>query len=185
MEKSRSILIGKKILAVDDEKDILETIEDILDEAQIETATDYEIALDMILKRHYDLAILDIMGVNGLELLDVTVSKEIPTVMLTAHAVNKDTLIASIRRGAIAYLPKETLSDLDKLLEQLLRAKENGIPPWKLVFDELSDFFDERFGADWINDDLDFWTDFNRTYSVGKGIQKRLLQDRKIISKGI
>lgn len=185
MERSESILKGKKILVVDDEKDILETIEDILDQAQIETATDFETALEMIRNNRYDLAILDIMGVNGLELLEETVSKEIPTIMLTAHAVNKDTLIASIRRGAIAYLPKETLSDLDELLERLLTAQKKGAPPWKLVFEELTDFFDKRFGADWKNDDLDFWTDFNRTYSVGKGIQRRLLKDRNIIDKGI
>ncbi len=185
MERSESILKGKKILVVDDEKDILETIEDILDVADIESAADYETALEMIQNKRYDLAILDIMGVNGFDLLEKTVSKEIPTVMLTAHAINKDTLINSIRKGAIAYLPKETLSDLDELLERFLIAREKGDPPWKLVFDELADYFDERFGADWKNDDLDFWTDFNRTYAVGKGIQNRLLKDRNIIDKGI
>ena len=37
MEPATSILAGKKILVVDDEKDILETIEDILDEAKFES----------------------------------------------------------------------------------------------------------------------------------------------------
>ena len=101
MEPATSILAGKKILVVDDEKDILETIEDILDEAKIDTATDYDTASFKIKTSRYDLAILDIMGVNGLDLLDEAVAREIPTVMLTAHAVNKETLMASIRKGAI------------------------------------------------------------------------------------
>ena len=52
------------------------------------------------------------MGVNGLELLEEAVAKGIPTVMLTAHAVNPETLMASIRKGAISYLPKAKLSEL-------------------------------------------------------------------------
>lgn len=185
MEITGSILKGKKILVVDDEKDILETIEDVLDVAEIDTAADYDTASEKIGAHRYDLAILDIMGVNGLQLLDETVAKEIPTVMLTAHAVNKETLMASIRKGAIAYLPKETLSDLDRLLERLLTAHKRGEPAWKLVFDELADYFDQRFGPDWKDDNRSFWNDFSRTYSVGKGIQKRLLHNRKIIDKGI
>lgn len=185
MEQTGSILKGMKILVVDDEKDILETIEDILDEGEIETATDYESASEKIKTAQFDLAILDIMGVNGLELLDETVAKEIPTVMLTAHAVNKETLMASIQKGAIAYLPKETLSNLDELLARLITAHQKGEPPWKLVFDELADYFKQRFGANWKKEDRSFWNDFDRTYSVGKGIQKRLLSNRNIIDKGI
>ena len=185
METAGSILKGKKILVVDDEKDILETIEDILDEVKIDTATDYDTASFKIKSNQYDLAILDIMGVNGLDLLDEAVAREIPTVMLTAHAVNKETLMASIRKGAIAYLPKETLSDLDELLERLLSAHDRGEPPWKLVFEELGEYFDERFGVDWKKSDRYFWDDFNRTYEIGKGIQQRLLHNRKIIDKGI
>jgi DNA-binding response OmpR family regulator len=185
MEPSNSILAGKKILIVDDERDILETIEDILDESEIDTATDYETAALKIKNQSYDLAILDIMGVNGLELLDQTVAKEIPTVMLTAHAVNPDSLMTSIQKGAIAYLPKETLSDLDELLDSLLSAHERGEPSWKLVFDELSDYFNERFGPDWKKADHAFWDNFDRNYQVSRGIRERLLHNRKILDKGI
>ncbi len=185
MNPPTSILTGKKILVVDDEKDILETIEDILDDAEIDTAADFDTAASKIEHNTYDLAILDIMGVNGLELLDISVSKEIPTVMLTAHAVNPDSLMTSIRKGAMAYLPKETLSDLDTLLERLLSAHDRGEPPWKLVFEELDDYFNERFGPDWKKADQAFWTDFDRNYQVSRGIQERLLHNRKILDKGI
>lgn len=95
MTEKGSLLKGIRILAVDDEEDILETIQEILDEAQIDTARDYKSASHKIRQGQYDLAILDIMGVDGLKLLEETVDRGIPTVMLTAHAISPETLMAS------------------------------------------------------------------------------------------
>jgi len=185
MSGAESILKGKRILAVDDEEDILETIEDILDGVELDTARSYEDGSKKIAGNRYDLVVLDIMGVNGLQLLQEAVARSMPAVMLTAHAINPDTLMESIRLGAIAYLPKETLSDLDKLLADLLNAHQKGDPPWKLLFDRLGDYFDERFGKGWKDRHADFWSEFLRNYQVGRGIQQRLLHDRKVIDKGI
>ncbi len=182
---AESYLRGKRILAVDDETDILETIVDILDEAQVDTATDYQSASEKIKTGNYDLAILDIMGVDGLKLLEEAVERRIPAVMLTAHAVNPESLMASIRKGAIAYLPKETLADLDDLLEQLLAAYAEGQPPWKLLFEKLGDFFDQRFGSGWKEKDKAFWSEFSRSFQVGRGIQERLRHNQKVLDKGI
>ncbi len=184
MADSKSRLKGKRILAVDDEVDILETIEDILDDADVDRAQDYETASEKIRLGGYDLAVLDIMGVDGLKLLEEAVDRGIPAVMLTAHAVNPETLMASIRKGAIAYLPKETLADLDSLLSDLLAAHEEGKPPWKLLFDRLGDYFNQRFGPDWKEKDREFWNRFSRTYQVGKGIASRLSKDPRIRDKG-
>ena len=178
-----TFLSGKTILAVDDEVDILETIEDILEDSNVDTARDYESASEKIKKQTYDLVILDIMGVNGLQLLEESVAKGFPTVMLTAHAVNPDTLMASIRKGAISYLPKESLADLDDLLNDLLGAYERGEAPWKLLFEKLGSYFDERFGADWKEAEKTFWSDFDQTYEIGKGIQERLKKDARILDK--
>ena len=180
-----SYIKGKKILAVDDEQDILETIEEILEGAQVDRALDYETASSKIKETRYDLAILDIMGVNGLKLLEEAVERGIPTVMLTAHAINPETLMESIRKGAISYLPKETLAELDELLNSLLATFERGEPPWKLLFDRLGDYFDKRFGPDWKDKDRAFWSEFSRTYQIGKGIQERLRHDPRISGKGI
>ncbi|GAK56389.1 response regulator receiver domain protein [Candidatus Vecturithrix granuli] len=182
---AESYLKGKHILAVDDEEDILETIEDILDESLLDTARDYETASQKIQMQRYDLAILDIMGVNGLKLLEETVQQGIPTVMLTAHAMNPETLMESIRKGAISYLPKETLVDLDELLNALLGAHDRGEPTWKLLFEKLGNYFDERFGPEWKAKDQEFWSEFSRTYQIGKGIQQRLLHDERIRGRGI
>ena len=185
MSEKKSYLTGKHILAVDDEADVLETIEDLLEDSDVDTARDYESASQKIKGRKYDLAILDIMGVDGLQLLEETVGRQIPTVMLTAHAISPDTLMESIQKGAISYLPKESLADLDDLLNELLAAFHRGEPPWKLLFEKLGDFFNERFGSDWKEKDRDFWSEFSRTYQIGKGIQERLKQDRRILDKGI
>jgi len=178
-----TFLAGKSILAVDDEVDILETIEDILDESKVDTARDYDSASEKIKNQSYDLVVLDIMGVNGLQLLEESVARGFPTVMLTAHAVNPEALMASIRKGAISYLPKESLADLDDLLNDLLGAYDQGEAPWKLLFSKLGKYFDDRFGADWKNTEKDFWSDFDQTYEIGKGIQERLKKDARIADK--
>ncbi len=185
MAVEEKFLAGKHILAVDDEPDILETIEDVLDAATIDTAADYRSASAKIASIRYDLVILDIMGVDGLKLLEEAVAREIPAVMLTAHAINPDALMASIQKGAIAYLPKETLAELDDFIEAIFEADREGIPPWKLLFDRLGDFFNERFGPGWKEKDREFWGEFSRTYHVGKGIRQRLLHDSRVMDKGI
>jgi DNA-binding response OmpR family regulator len=185
MTEKESFLKGLRILAVDDEEDILETIEEILDEARVDTARDYQSASQKIKKQKYDLAILDIMGVNGLQLLEEAVEREIPTVMLTAHAISPETLMESIQKGAISYLPKESLVDLDELLNALLAAHQRGEAPWKLLFEKLGDYFDKRFGPEWKEKDNEFWSNFSRSYQIGKGIQERLKHDRNILDKGI
>ena len=185
MTATDSFLKGIHILAVDDEEDILETIVEILDESRVDTAREYQSASQKIKEHKYDLAILDIMGVDGLKLLEETVEKGIPTVMLTAHAISPETLMESIQKGAISYLPKEALADLDDLLNDLLGAYRKGEPPWKLLFEKLGDFFDKRFGSEWKAKDQEFWSEFSRNYQVGKGIQERLKHDPKIIDKGI
>jgi len=147
MSEKKSYFEGKKILAVDDEKDILEMIEEELEMADVDTALDYQTASEKIRQNQYDLAILDIMGVDGLTLLEKAVEKKIPAIMLTAHAMNYETLMHSIRKGSICFLPKEKLGELVRLLDMLLSAYDSGKSTWAILFDELGDYFDKKFGA--------------------------------------
>ena len=57
--ESASYLKGLRVLAVDDEVDVLDTIEDVLDEALVDRALDYDTALKKLQDTTYDLAILD------------------------------------------------------------------------------------------------------------------------------
>jgi DNA-binding response OmpR family regulator len=173
MSGDESFLKGKYILAVDDEKDILETITDILNESVIDWAWEYQNASKKIKAVKYDLVILDIMGVNGLQLLEESVDRGIPTVMLTAHALNPEILIESIQKGAISYLPKEKLSELDDLLNAILGAFNRNEPTWQLLIENLWNYFNDRWGPGWQERDREFWLKFCRAYSIGKGIQER------------
>jgi DNA-binding response OmpR family regulator len=56
-------LKGKRILIVDDEVDILDTLKDLLDMCTIYTAPNFETARKFLEKETFDAAILDIMGV--------------------------------------------------------------------------------------------------------------------------
>ena len=182
---AESFLKGKRILAVDDEWDVVETITEILSEARVEVAQDYETASEKIFETRYDLAILDIMGVNGMTLLEECVKRDIPAIMLTANSMNPESLMKSIQKGAISYLSKEHLSDLDTLINDLLGAKNDGKPTWKMLFEKLGDHFNLRFGKNWKQEDKEFWDDFEKDWKISKGIQERLLHKEDIINKGI
>lgn len=146
-----SILDGKKILAVDDEPDILDILEEEVMGAcphcEFDKATTYEEAVKCLDSRDYDLVILDIMGVRGFELLEIAIKKRLRVVMLTAHALNPDALKRSYEKGARAYLPKDKLGQIIPYLEDALTYEyEAG---WKRLYKSLHGFFDEIFGTDW------------------------------------
>ena len=151
---SESALKDKVILVVDDEPDVLETVEEELDMALIHKAGDYDTALQYLLSYTYDVVILDIMGVNGFELLKNAVSRGFPAVMLTAHAVTPDALKKSIKLGAISFLPKEKMSELKEFLEDVVL--DGGKPIWLKLFDRLGSYFNKRFGPDWKEKDKFF-----------------------------
>jgi len=141
---SDEILKGRNILVVDDEPDILETIEETLDMCTVHKAADHDTALECIKKNKYDIAILDIMGVAGFDLLKETASKGIPTVMLTAHALTSDSLKKAAKLGAVSFLPKEKIMELQSFLEDIILG--SGKPVWYKLFDRLAPYFRKRFG---------------------------------------
>lgn len=148
---SESILNGKKILAVDDEADVLAVLEaEIMDacpKCTLDKATTYEGAVKLLESKPYDVVILDIMGVRGFDLLELAVKKNLKVVMLTAHAMSPETLKKAIEMKARAYLPKEKLGEIVPFLEDVLKYDyESG---WKLLFEKLYGFFNENFESDW------------------------------------
>jgi DNA-binding NtrC family response regulator len=142
-----NILKGKSVLAVDDEEDVLDTIEDLLSDCLVNRAGDFSTALQCLMSYTYDIVILDIMGVNGFELLQTSVQKGYPTVMLTAYAVTPEALEKSIKLGAVAFLPKEKMADLEEFLIDVVLGE--GKPIWAKLLNRLSEYFKKRFGPDW------------------------------------
>ena len=170
-----NILKGKKILAVDDERDVLDSLTEILDNCDIETATTFESAKELLENSHFDAAILDIMGVRGFDLLKIATAKKIPALMLTAHGLNPDNLVGSIRLGAKSYIPKDRITEIDIYLEEVILATEQGIEKPGGWFAHLGSFFDVRFGAGWKNKDKKFWREFDKTYEVSKDELEKIM----------
>ena len=131
------ILKNKAILIVDDEPDILDSITEQLDMCRIYRAKDYEIALQLMAGFKFDIVILDVMGVRGFELLKKSVSKGFPTVMLTAHAMTPEALKESIKLGAVSFLPKEMMAELDTYLAEVVTGSKKMV--WKNLLGKLSE----------------------------------------------
>ena len=161
-----SILKGKSILAVDDEEDILEILAEELEDYKVDydSACSYEEALDKIASYTYDLVILDIMGVRGFDLLQAAVSKKMPVVMLTAHALNPDALKKSIELGARAYLPKDQIAKMIPFLEDLLMLSYQST--WKSTLSRLGGVFGNQFGPEWRKTEKEFWEKFEKDLEI-------------------
>jgi CheY-like chemotaxis protein len=159
---SEPLLKNQRLLAVDDEPDVLSVIEEEIHDAcpqcKLDTATTYEEAVEKMVSWTYDLVILDIMGVRGFDLLEMAKGRNFPVAMLTAHALSPEALKQSIEMGARAYLPKEKLGGLVPFLEDVIRYE--SLPGWRRLFENLGDFFNKRFGPDWQKTDEKFWKQF-------------------------
>lgn len=151
---TENVLKEKVVLIVDDEPDVLDIVEEELSECHVHKAGDYNTAMEYLVSYSYDVVILDIMGVNGFELLKSSVEMGFPTIMLTAHALTPEALKKSIRLGAVSFLPKDKLPELRSFITDVLTGGMNQA--WKKLFDRLGTFFNRRFGADWRERDRFF-----------------------------
>jgi DNA-binding NtrC family response regulator len=147
-----SPLKDKMVLVVDDEPDILESVEEELEMCILHKAGDYE--LQYLLSYTFDIVILDIMGVNGFELLQQSVARGFRTVMLTAHALTPEALKKSIKLGAVSFLPKDQLGRLIPHLEDAVTGTKKQA--WQRLLEKLGVHFNERFGPDWRERDKFF-----------------------------
>ena len=156
----KDLIKGKKILIVDDEPDVLETLEDLLPTARLKTADSFESARDLMESEHFDMAILDIMGVNGYQLLQIAKGKGITPIMLTAHAFSPEDTVKSHEEGAALYVPKDKMVNIVTYLEDVLEAEEQGKSTWWRWIDRFAKLYDEKFEKDWQYKDKEFWKGF-------------------------
>ena len=154
----KKLLTGKKILVVDDEPDVLESLIELLDMCKIDTASSFEEGKKRLEAESYDIAILDIMGVDGFELLKVANKQEIPALMLTAHGLSEENLKKSAEEGACYYAPKEKMHDIQLFVADVLEALEKRKSTWDKVFERLAGYYDRRFhGTNWREQEREFW----------------------------
>jgi DNA-binding NtrC family response regulator len=160
--REKDYLNGKRVLVVDDEADVLETVKDLLPMCEIETASSFEEGKALLQSRYYDIAILDIMGVDGYELLAIANMQEVTSIMLTAHAVSTENIIRAQKEGAASYVPKEELIRIREFLNDVLEAKEQGLHFWHRWLSRLGDYCERRFGPDWQKKDQSYWDKFKQ-----------------------
>jgi len=161
---NKNRLEGKRILIVDDEADVLMALEDLLPMCEVEKARSFEEAKTLLETHRFDMAILDIMGVDGFKLLAIANEKKVITVMLTAHGLSPENTVKSYKEGAASYVPKEEMAEIETYLNDVLEAKEKGKNFWWRWLERLGSYYDKRYGAGWQDHDREFWEKFPPSY---------------------
>ncbi len=154
---SNITLDKKRVLIVDDEPDVLDSLEELLNMCTTVRAQTFEEANHFLETQKFDIAILDIMGVDGYQLLETATKKEVITVMLTAHALSPDNIKKSYLGGACSYIPKEEMINIETFLIDVLKARKEGKNPWTSWYKRLDTYFETKFGPNWDKDDKKFW----------------------------
>jgi diguanylate cyclase (GGDEF)-like protein len=147
-----------RILVVDDEPDLRETITAILvhEGYAVETASDGEEALGLVQTSSYDLVLsdLDMPKLDGIELL--TQMKDLPhcpeVIIITGHA-SIESAVQAIKLGAADYIPKPLNFDLLRLVvsktiaQRKLKRQAAEVELYKLLsrLDGLTEVYNHRF----------------------------------------
>lgn len=62
--REKKLLEGKKILIIDDEPDVLDSLEQLLSMCDVVKAVAFDEAKQLLESQYFDIAIIDIMGVR-------------------------------------------------------------------------------------------------------------------------
>lgn len=118
-----------KILVIDDERSIRNTLKDILEyeKYKVDVAEDGMKGLEKVKGAEYDIILCDIKmpGMDGIEVLQKLTEQtpDTPVVMISGHG-NIDTAVESIKKGAFDYIEKPL--DLNRLLITIRNAMDKS-----------------------------------------------------------
>jgi two-component system, NtrC family, nitrogen regulation response regulator NtrX len=118
-----------RILVVDDEKSIRNTLKDVLEyeKYEVSLAEDGASGIDRFSQEAFDVVLCDIKmaKMDGIEVLQklLEISSDVPVIMISGHG-NIDTAVDSIKKGAFDFLEKPL--DLNRLLITIRNALERG-----------------------------------------------------------
>jgi DNA-binding NtrC family response regulator len=131
----------------------------------VDAASSFEEAKRLLETENYDIAVLDIMGVRGFELLEIANKRGIPALMLTAHALSEESLRKSAEDGASYYVPKDEIGKIDVFVADVIEAREKKKNPWVRWYERLGGFFDKKFsGPNWREQQREFWEEKLKSY---------------------
>lgn len=118
-----------RILVIDDERSIRNTLKDVLEyeKYEVDLAEEGTTGIEFFSQHHYDAVLCDIKmaKMDGIEVLQKLQeqSADVPVIMISGHG-NIDTAVDSIRKGAFDFLEKPL--DLNRLLITIRNALERG-----------------------------------------------------------
>lgn len=117
-----------KILVIDDEKSIRNSLRDILEYEKFEVndAADGSEGIEMVKKNDYDVILCDIKmpRMDGIEVLEnIMKICDTPVVMISGHG-NIETAVEAIKKGAFDYIAKPL--DLNRMLITIRNALDKG-----------------------------------------------------------
>jgi len=119
-----------KILVIDDEKAIRNTLREVLEyeKHEVDLAEDGLSGLEIFKSNSYDIVLCDIKmaKMDGIEVLQkiCEISSDTPVVMISGHG-NIDTAVEAIKKGAYDFLEKPL--DLNRLLITIRNATDKSI----------------------------------------------------------
>jgi DNA-binding response OmpR family regulator len=139
-----------KILVVDDEENVCQSIKKVLSRKgyEVSQALTVEGAIAMMKEMEFDLVISDLMipGTSGLELLEIVKRHypELDVIMITGYA-SIESAVKATRLGAAAYLPKPfTPDELTAITQSTLAGRSARVarkqePPAEEAGDDIID----------------------------------------------
>lgn len=136
-----------KILVIDDERAIRNTLKEVLEyeKHEVDLAEDGLSGLDQFNTNSYDIVLCDIKmaKMDGIEVLQkiCETSSDIPVVMISGHG-NIDTAVEAIKKGAFDFLEKPL--DLNRLLITIRNATDKStlITQTQVLKNKVSKMYD-------------------------------------------
>ena len=136
-----------RILVIDDERSIRNTLKDVLEyeKYEVDLAEEGTAGIELFSQQQYDTVLCDIKmaKMDGIEVLQKLqeISSDVPVIMISGHG-NIDTAVDAIKKGAFDFLEKPL--DLNRLLITIRNALERGslISQTKVLRKQVSKKYD-------------------------------------------
>ncbi len=186
-----------RILVIDDERSIRNTLRDILgyEKYEVEDAATGPDGLEALKHGEFDVILLDIKmpRMDGMEVLDQIMSEyDIPVIMISGHGTI-DTAVEAIKKGAYDYIAKPL--DLNRLLITIRNAMDKSmlISETKVLRKKVSRKYEIIGESQAINDVKDLIERVAPTNArvlitgdngTGKELVARQLHEKSLRSKG-